>query len=67
MVDRVRKKQYRARYLKVMSNMTEIASMKPKKRYMHRLMNTVIFQDFETALDVIIEDYKNASNDNKSA
>ena len=64
---RIRRKNYRARYLRMMSNMTEIAGMTPKSKYMYRLMNTTIFQDFETALDVVIEDYKNASNDNKSA
>lgn len=67
MITKNRKRQYRARYVKVMSNLTEIAGMQPKEQYMYRLMNTVIFQDFETALDVVIEDFKNASNDNKSA
>ncbi len=64
---RAKKKSYHLRYLKVIEDLNTIADMQPRERYMYRLMNTVIFQDFETALDVVIEDYKNASNDNKSA
>lgn len=59
------KSNYRVRYVKVMDDLTEIANMQPKEKYMYRLMNTVVFQDFETALDVVIEDFKNAQNDNK--
>ena len=33
-------------------------------KYLYRLMDTVIFHDFETALDVVIEDFKEAHNDN---
>jgi len=48
-----------------MENLNKIADMKPKERYMYRLMDTVIFHDFETALDVVIEDFKEAHNDNE--
>jgi len=58
------KKYYRARYSKMVKNLDEISKMIPEEKYMVRLMDTVIFQDFETALDVIIEDFKIA-NDNK--
>ncbi|MEM8832988.1 MAG: hypothetical protein AAGB32_00460 [Pseudomonadota bacterium] len=58
------RKNYRTRYVRVLSNLTEIAGMRPKKLYMYKLMNTVIFQDFETALDSVIEDF-NIANDNK--
>ncbi len=67
MITRAQKTAYRVRYVKVLEDLREISTMQPKERYMYRLMNTVIFQDFETALDVVIEDFKNASNDNKSA
>lgn len=66
MITKKQKAGYRVRYVKILENLNEIANMHPKERYMYRLMNTVIFQDFETALDVVIEDFKNASNDNKS-
>lgn len=59
------KANYRVRYVKVMENLSVIANMQPKEKYMYRLMDTVIFQDFETALDVVIEDCAMAeSNDN---
>ncbi|NCO04454.1 MAG: hypothetical protein GW903_09715 [Alphaproteobacteria bacterium] len=61
----VKKANYRVRYVKVMENLNKIADMKPKERYMYRLMDTVIFHDFETALDVVIEDFKEAHNDNE--
>ncbi len=66
MINRAKKKSYRLRYLKVIEDLNMVAGMQPKERYMYQLINTVIFQDFETALNVVIEDFKNASNDNKS-
>lgn len=60
-----KKANYRVRYLKAMKNLSDIANMAPKERYIYRLMDTVIFHDFETALDVVIEDFNNVSNDNK--
>lgn len=59
-----RKRHYKARYIKVVKNLSDISKMKPEDKYMYRLMDTVIFHDFETALDVVIEDFKNAHNDN---
>lgn len=59
-----RKRHYKARYVKVVKNLGDISKMKPEEKYMYRLMDTVIFQDFETALDVVIEDFKEAHNDN---
>jgi len=61
----VKKANYRVRYVRVMENLNRITDMQPKERYMYRLMDTVIFHDFETALDVVIEDFKEANNDNK--
>lgn len=60
-----RKRRYKARYIKVVKNLNDISKMRPEEKYMYRLMDTVIFHDFETALDVVIEDFKNAHNDNK--
>ena len=57
-------RNYEDRLLKVMSNLTEIAGMEPQELYLCRLMDTVIFHDFETALSVVIEDFHSA-NDNK--
>ncbi len=65
MITRKQKNTYRVRYVKVLENLTEIHNMQPRERYIYRLMNTVIFHDFETALDVVIEDFKEAHNDNK--
>lgn len=59
-----RKRHYKARYVRVVKNLGDISKMKPEEKYMYRLMDTVIFHDFETALDVVIEDFKNADNDN---
>ena len=67
MITKKQKTAYRVRYVKVLEDLTKISEMKPNERYMYSLMNTVIFQDFETALDVVIEDFKNSSNDNKPA
>lgn len=61
------KATYRVRYVKMMENLAEVANMKPKGRYMHRLMDTVIFHDFETALSVVIEDFQEGHNDNKKS
>ena len=58
------KRHYKARYIKVVKNLSDISKMKPEEKYIYRLMDTVIFHDFETALDVVIEDFKNAHNDN---
>jgi len=58
------KSTYRIRYERVIENLSEIATFNPKEKYMFQLMDTVIFYDFETALDVVLEDYKNAQNDN---
>lgn len=60
-----RKRYYKARYIKVVKNLRDISNMKPEDKYIYRLMDTVIFHDFETALDVVIEDFKNAHNDNQ--
>lgn len=60
----VKKVNYRVRYVRVMENLNKITDMQPKERYMYRLMDTVIFHDFETALDVVIEDFQKANNDN---
>jgi len=60
-----RKSHYKARYIKVVKNLNSIAKMKPEEKYIYRLMNTVIFHDFETALDVVIEGFKNSHNDNQ--
>ncbi len=65
MITRKQKNAYRVRYVKVLENLTEIHNMPPRERYIYRLMNTVIFHDFETALDVVMEDFKEAHNDNK--
>lgn len=61
----VKKANYRVRYVKVLENLAEIQNMQPRGRYLYRLMDTVIFHDFETALDVVIEDFKSADNDNQ--
>ncbi len=58
------KAEYSVRYSKVMEDLAEIKQLQLKERYMHRLMETVIFQDFETALDVMIEDF-HVANDNQ--
>ena len=62
--DKENEARYRIRYVKVMEDLTEIANMQPRRKYMYHLMDTVIFQDFETALDVVIENFKQADNDN---
>ena len=58
------KASYRIRYERVIENLAEIATFNPKEKYMNQLMDTVIFQDFETSLDTMIEDF-HAANDNK--
>jgi hypothetical protein len=65
MITKAQKHAYRVRYVKVLENLTEIHNMQPRERYIYRLMNTVIFNDFETAIDVVIEDFKEAHNDNQ--
>lgn len=57
---------HRVRYVRILENLNAAHQIEPKERYMYRLMDSVIFQDFETALDVVIEDFKNASNDNQN-
>ena len=58
------KHAYRVRYVKVLEDLSEISQMRPRDKYMYRLMDMTIFRDFETALDVVIEDYQEAHNDN---
>lgn len=57
--------EYHQLYLKVMKDLSTISQMRPRERYMYRLMNTVIFQDFETALDAMIEDFQIANDNQK--
>ncbi len=57
-------KAYNRRYITVMEDLSEISQMMPRAKYMYKLMDTTIFQDFETALSVTIEDYY-AENDNE--
>ncbi len=64
MITKAQKNAYRVRYVKVLENLGTIHNMQPRERYLYRLMNTVIFNDFETALDVVMEDFKEAHNDN---
>ncbi|MEM6812588.1 MAG: hypothetical protein AAF549_09010 [Pseudomonadota bacterium] len=59
------KKSYHIRYTKVIKDLNAISKMEPREGYMYRLMDTVIFQDFETALDTIIEDYRIANDNEK--
>lgn len=66
MKTRKNKSNYRLRYIRVMENLDKISKLEPQAKYMYCLMDTVIFHDFETALDVILEDFQNASNDNKA-
>lgn len=61
----VKKANYRVRYVKVVEDLSEISQMLPREKYLYRLMDMVIFHDFETALDVVIEDFKEANNDNQ--
>lgn len=61
-----KKTNYRVRYVKAIENLNKISNMVPQERYICRLMDTVIFQDFETALDVVIEEFDKVSNDNKN-
>ena len=56
--------KYSVRLNKAMDDLNKISMMVPRSQYMYRLMDTVIFQDFETALDGIIEDF-HAANDNQ--
>lgn len=58
-------RNYEDRLINVMSNLTQIAGMQPQDVYLCRLMDTVVFHDFETALSVVIEDF-NCANDNQS-
>lgn len=64
MKTRQKKQSYRIRYRKMTENLSAISQMRPRGQYMYRLMDTVIFHDFETALDGVIEDFKEAHNDN---
>lgn len=64
MINQDKQARYRVRYMKVMDDLNQISKMQPREKYMYRLMDTVIFQDFETALDGMIEDFQIA-NDNK--
>lgn len=60
----VNRAHYRLRYCKLMADLTNIEEMEPKEKYLYNLMDTVIFCDFETALDVVLEDFKQSDNDN---
>lgn len=64
MITRAQRNNYRVRYVKVLENLADIRNIQPRERYLYRLMNTMIFNDFETALDVVLEDFKDAKNDN---
>ncbi|MEM7617930.1 MAG: hypothetical protein AAF244_00970 [Pseudomonadota bacterium] len=65
MITQKRKVQYRIRYHNLIQDLHDIYKIEPKEKYMYPLMDRVIFQDFETALSSVLEDYKIA-NDNKS-
>jgi len=63
----VKKENYKIRYVKVIEDLSTISQMIPREKYIYRLMDSVIFHDFETALDVVIEDFKKADNDNNKS
>lgn len=58
------KRDYHLRYAKMMEDLSEISQMEPRPLYMYKLMDTVIFQDFEIALDSVMEDFYASDNDN---
>ncbi len=53
---------YDARYLRFVRDMSKVSEMKPKQRYLYRIMDGVPFKDLETALLMVKTDYKLGRN-----
>ncbi|PZO84120.1 MAG: hypothetical protein DI626_08540 [Micavibrio aeruginosavorus] len=64
MISEVKKLEYDMRFRTFMRQMFTISRMKPKEKYLYRLMDGVPFKDLETAILITRIDYdKNAAND----
>jgi hypothetical protein len=54
-------RDYDVRLQSFLKQIMEIARMTPQDRYLHPLMNSVPFQDLETAMMIIDIDHKKAA------
>ncbi len=60
------KKRYDLRFRHFIREITVVSRMKPKEKYLYRIMDGVPFKDLETAIMMAKIDYGMAINDNES-
>lgn len=58
------KKQYDLRFRHFIREIIVVSRMKPKEKFLYRIMEGVPFQDLETALMMAKIDFGEAENDN---
>ena len=59
------KLMYDLRFQSFMHKLMNISNLSPKEDYLYRLMDTVAYQDFETAMSGTILDFADVANDNQ--
>jgi hypothetical protein len=57
--------EYDLRFQGFLTKLVNIGNLCPRERHLYPLMDSVVFQDLETAMNGVIEDFaKEACNDN---
>lgn len=65
MISEVKKMEYDMRFRSFLRQMIGVSRMKPKDKYLYKLMDGVPFKDLETAILMANIDYGIATNDNE--
>lgn len=66
MISEVKKMEYDMRFRSFLRQMIGVSRMKPREKYLYRIMDGVPFKDLETAILMANIDYGIATNDNES-
>lgn len=65
MTSEVKKMEYDMRFRAFLRQIISVSRLKPKERYIFKVMDGVPFKDLETALLMAKIDYREANNDNQ--
>lgn len=65
MISEVKKMEYNMRFRSFLRQIVGVSRMKPKEKYLYRIMDGVPFKDLETAILMANIDFDESINDNK--
>lgn len=57
------KQSYDLRFMHFIIDLNDIWNFQPREQYLYTLMDKVVFEDFETAVEGTILDFENPAND----